>query len=483
MNVTTQPSHLHPSSENTRSTSDLNRKNATEARKHKRYIYFGDSRARHFHTAHVAQLNVRTESSLSDSHTHLFYDNSSCENNTYRYSHADFCARHENTIRAIENARETLFHYNACWRTELRCFQLLSNSVTSAQQLLNVSDNEDVELMLHFGLHNLVHGMSEHDFCDHVAKAFANLSLLRPRIHVTWLSTYPLIEPAPGKVAKFSDYAEINEHLKSVTSKTNELALSHGFQVFDASRFITSFSSDLSPDTVHLHTSVDFFLAHELLSTSTLHPALDLLHSQSNSFSDFAQEDLFCGTQKLEARQLDQTVHVALLGSSITSDIRLMNGFKDAARERLNWTVQVDSLGDPAKEGSVQSLCWEQSASRCSKAHIVFIEYCSNSTDTHTSALRRIILQALNSPNKPYVVYYCHYGPQSRLGRWAEKDWTLAQSLGITAVRNLFLLSNLLIKEEPLFYRDKFHLTSRGGYEIGNLLARAVQSCAASPVS
>jgi len=377
----------------------------------------------------------------------------------------------------------------------MRCFQSLHDNVTSALQLLNLErealrilnleteSDSSFDLVLHFGFHNMVYNTPLDAFYNYLAKTFENLSQFQPRVRVTWVSLYPLIEPAPGREAKFSNYVALNGKLASVAARTNELALSYGFQVFDTNQFIPKLTWDMSPDSVHLHASVDFFLAHELLNISTFDLALDSLHNKSNSLSDFAADDIFCGNQIFQAISEDQVVHVAFLGGAVTSDMHMITGFKNAARVRLRWTVKLYNLAEPSTDSLYQSLCWEQSVlGSLSRVHIVFLEYCSDDKDPNTTALRRLILSLSDSPQNPYIIYYCHYGPKNRLGQrqFPEKHWKLAHSLNITAVRNLFLLKNVLFKEESLLFRDRYHLTPKGGLEIGNLLVRALQYCFSS---
>ena len=432
------------------------------------YIYVGDSRVRHMFAAHLRYEDIEE----------TWYDDDRCLNNSFRYSNVDHCANSESDV-LLED--ENAVRYRACWRTDLECFERL---IAKPQEYLKLRNSRRSKLFISIGLHDVVFRVSsEKNFVASLRNLMHSLSeVFEFAEDVTWISLYQLFDPAQNKKPKFSSYKKLNKRLASLAERSNDVASSFSFTVFNVTENLhLSTSSALSPDTVHLYHDVESSLVTEMLNSSQhFHKVLDHLEKAGMNLTGSASTAFSCGERPFILPPRSSHVKVVFFGGSVTSDNKMIQGFKRSSAKHMNWTVSAVNLGEPGTDSTYQAHCWEHTSSgHLRGANFVFVEYCANDNDVNTVSLKRLLEAMLGLPGSPAVFYYCHRGPRSRLQRREipSAHLELAKSMGVNAVTNHFLLFNSRLCEDGLLFRDSIHLTQRGGDVIGDLLHKAIHKC------
>ena len=439
------------------------------------YLYIGDSRTRLLYSNHLRSAHLNPDTPA------YYYDDQRCVNNTFRYGNVGYCSKRRTALQIGCGEYLAILE---CWRSDLECFQRLQADSSSAISFLedvllrkiDVSLSE-IKMVINFGLHDLVSGVSSpDDLVDGVVRVFENLaSIDRPSLNITWVDLYPLIPPFENIQPKFPDWESINKDVTYAAPKLKAAATSFGFDLLDVAALLGDMRPSWSDDTVHLKDAINGYLELELLRVlrpSTILTNLTALH--------IPDEDIFCGNQDFVLPKRGDRVIIAFLGGSVTSDQKYVGHFLETVKHSHGWNAKGINLGEPATGSAYQSLCWPQTSNgTLSEANIIVLEFCVNDFDTNASSLRRLIKSIKLSKRRPIVLYYCHLAPRYRFDfRMLETHMNLAKELGITAVSNRFFMSNILKREESLFFRDDLHLTDRGAYHTGLLLLRAIETCA-----
>jgi len=324
-------------------------------------------------------------------------------------------------------------------------------------------------------------------FVSKLSKVFSVLMHLDPCLEITWISLYPLIDPQPGRDAKFPNYQHINNLITQVNSETNKSVSSAGFRVFNVSAYFPNLSPEMSSDTVHLSKRFDMYLVRELLNISTVGAAISKSKAllENHTIDQSVSSMVSCGERRTQLPGRGEELLVVFFGGSVTSDGRMIAGFMKTAHDMFGWNVKAVNAGEPGTDSTYQSYCWQHNTGQnISDAKIIVVEYCANDHDLETKPLRRLLLGLSSIKSSPFIVYYCHRSPKNRFkSTIPDIHWELVKTLGIAAVTNLFILENTLKVEEELMFRDPVHLTPFGGAVSGELILRTFSKCAQEPLS
>ena len=267
-----------------------------------------------------AHLKISSRLSEENTTTPLVYpENSPCNNNTFRYTHDNDCLNKE----VGRQVGDTVLSYKACWRTNLNCFSILASNVSSASTFLGLQRATRTRVFLSLGLHDMVYRITlPGQFVSKLSKVFSVLMHLDPCLEITWISLYPLIDPQPGRDAKFPNYQHINNLITQVNSETNKSVSSAGFRVFNVSAYFPNLSPEMSSDTVHLSKRFDMYLVRELLNISTVGAAISKSKAllENHTIDQSVSSMVSCGERRTQLPGRGEELLVVFFGGSVTSD-------------------------------------------------------------------------------------------------------------------------------------------------------------------
>ena len=452
------------------------------------HLYIGDSRILQMCSAHLRTATAAQESSCVPQN---------CGKEDEHFT--AICSSQERVV----NSGNDVFRYFACGSTDAPCFRTLSGENSRINKLLKLKRDLKYRIYIGVGTSDILNGTAsieqiKSSLLD-VLGAFQDLT---PRSEITWVGVFPLITPAPDAKASFGDLEQLNKRISTLRNETNSMARAFNLKVFDVTEIIGSGSLPyrLSPDSIHLYDDLVYFVVNEMRNASNLHLMLraygemnissfarfELTHPLNARQSGAAKvnSDIYCGSRPLRLPTMGSTVKVAFFGGSVTSDGKMINGFKENAKKYFRWEVSEVNLGEAGTDSTYRSYCLVQ-ASRANvmrDIQIAVIEYCANDHDLNATRLEQLIRGVMSLPSSPLVLYYCHRGPGSRLSRSdiPKVHWDLVKTLGVLGARSNHILINSLRREDALLFRDKVHLTPYGGQVIGALLVRALHECTTS---
>jgi len=428
------------------------------------FTYVGDSRARHMFAAHARSLNL-------DPKRH--YLDQRCHNNTFRYANADNCLNSENELHDDDGTR---LLFRQCWRSSLSCWTQLTDNKLSFLRYLKLDPIHDHVIVVNVGLHDAIYNYQniQNTYFAGLHRMFTFVSQF-DHLHMTWVQPYPLLAPQLGKSAKFENWRDINGRIEAVASKSRLLAIASGIRAFDVREYIGDFTASMSPDTVHLMPDVDDTLLAPLIE-------LQENNDKQASIEKLNHDDFMCGNQSFQLSSSD-SITVAALGGSVTSDGSYIQPFGNYLRLIFNKNVTILNFAEPATGSQYASSCAAHSlTSYAGTIDLVMIEFCQNDFDPMAEDLTKLINYLRL---EYYVFYYCHLGPRlmnsDNRVHVANQHWALMKNSNVLAFRNKGMMSmvsnNDTLKE--LLFRDAVHLKKPyGGNVVSELLAVSLLHCA-----
>ena len=106
-------------------------------------------------------------------------------------------------------------------------------------------------VFINIGMHDIIYEPNVATYFAGIQRLFTFASHWE-HVVLTWIQPYPLIEPNPGKNAKFATWKDINARTRAIATKTSLLAMAFDINAFDIEQYLGSFAANMSLDTVSL---------------------------------------------------------------------------------------------------------------------------------------------------------------------------------------------------------------------------------------
>ena len=383
----------------------------------------------------------------------------------------DVCSKAEIPLATRDGV--TRMFYRACWRSNLPCFHKLTTSKSTFSAYLELDLARKCVVFINIGLHDIIFQHNDlGTYFSGVQRLFTFASHWE-HVVLTWIQPYPLIEPNPGKNAKFGTWRDINARTRAMATKTSLLAMAFDINTFDIEQYLGSFAANMSLDTVHLKPHIDDSLVLPLLASADV-------KKRTISFEKFHTDDTMCGNQAFPHLS-NNSLTIAAFGGSVTADGSYLNPLVAHMELLFNRNVTVLNFAEPATGPQYASLCAVQSlAWHANMIDIVIVEFCQNDFDKNVADLTRLI-KSLKQIF--YVFYYCHFSPRlvaRSSNSIADAHWTLMRKYNVSAFRNKGMM-DIIAERDALrdsIFRDSVHLsTPYGGSVVSKLVASSLFYC------
>lgn len=422
------------------------------------YIYLGDSRMTNLFEIHANNLHLNTSKRFEDER---------CMLKQFRYGNAEFCKQSE--IALVKGNVELVS--KGCWKTSLECFKELSADPKRAGAYLNLRPYRNFYLIINIGLHELAFNNGR-QLTIGLGKIFPILTALSLE-KVIWVTTFPLLPPAPGHEPKFSRWKQINGRIARVTNVTNALAKRYGISVWDVRSAVGELHPYFSSDTVHLTQTVNKMCSAALLRA---------LERENNDdwkrIRKFQASDAVCGNQFNSSLSQRSTVAFVRGFGDYPADNLYLDQLEMYLRSSFAKNVSVVYLRKPELDviqtrrnlltGALDTSVYPRDID------VIIVEVCQENFGTSMTA--KLVEWAQIMP-ATHIVYYCQLSPSNTR---TPKAWQEFQGDGLTTFinRHVMKVSSRNQGIMNAIFSDKMHLTEFGGQIMAQQLSTAIFLCA-----
>jgi hypothetical protein len=487
-------------------------------------LIVGDSRSRNLAEAFGGLLSaLLPKKHVFDLPGHI------CGNHSYRYTHEVECAK---VVPASELHCDGSVHvaFKACWKYDLPCFDALLEDLPRMPDLLVLSAG--LHDLIHYRGHNITAKIQSMRLrLEQLVKQTTQFLKLRPTLsrfsgsafgfspassphppspspqklvrNIVYLTTPLICPPLPGRVAKFSFWARVNEWIAAWRRSEMEVAWSAGWGMVDTFALL-GVQCQESYDTIHFSrrvtqatarlllqsvvTSVHFRLAaahqqHQLREFTSLDPDVDRAHdsgwlSRSMVGAKWSSIEGLAMARSLRAGGSNGSKW-AWFGGSVTAQTLIVKDIQRRLRAR-GLVTTVSNFGVPASGPEYVSYCLEKMAGGphgMNVYDVIVWEYAENDFNPSPGgALDYLLAAALRMPQRPVVFLYLHCGPRTVPRTRCDHDAyrALAKRHGIVAIDIAPWILSINSSDYPTYFRDGVHPTKQGAGAIGQFIVQVI---------